>query len=181
MKALAFNSALALAGLQHGVAQAERNHQFVSSKDQCVVFTDGRACYMNSKRLPPMRVGARKILADGVQAIVMEDIRAEVWYEQLVATVARVKAFFGYSKDKQDELIQFTKVHQVCIQSRRLRVLKRKKSAKHGILTQQQKILQQNAESMRKRMAPSRQILADRKLPQCMNCNTAGATEPHIE
>jgi HD superfamily phosphodiesterase len=37
----------------------------------------------------------------------MEDIAAEEWHEQLLFTVARVKAFFGYSKDKQDNLITF--------------------------------------------------------------------------
>jgi hypothetical protein len=93
-KALVSNFALALVDLTCGVAQAESNHQFVSSKEQCVVFTHKRTCYMNNKRLPPTRVGARKMLADGAQAIVMEDIRAEDWHEQLVATVARVKDFF---------------------------------------------------------------------------------------
>jgi hypothetical protein len=38
--------------------------------------------------------------------IVMEDIAAEDWYEQLIATVVRVKATVGYSNDKQDELIK---------------------------------------------------------------------------
>jgi hypothetical protein len=36
----------------------------------------------------------------------MEDIAAEDWYEQLIATVVRVKATVGYSNDKQDELIK---------------------------------------------------------------------------
>jgi hypothetical protein len=37
----------------------------------------------------------------------MEDIAAEDWHEQLLFVVASIKAFFGYSKDKQDELIKF--------------------------------------------------------------------------
>jgi hypothetical protein len=112
-----------------------------------------------------MRLGARKISADGAQAIVIEDIRAEDWHEQLVATVARVKAFFGYSKDKQDELIQSTEAHQMCIQNRYLRVQQGQNLTKHGSLTQQQMILQHNARYiMRKIMAPSRRIFVDKKL-----------------
>jgi hypothetical protein len=41
---------------------------------------------------------------------IVADIAAEDWHEQLLVTVARVKACFGYSKDKQDkqdELIKF--------------------------------------------------------------------------
>jgi hypothetical protein len=40
----------------------------------------------------------------------MEDIAAaEAWHEQLLVVVFdRIKAFFGYSKDKQDERIKFT-------------------------------------------------------------------------
>jgi hypothetical protein len=69
-----------------------------------------------------MRLGALNISEDGARAVVTEDIIAEEWYdEQRVATVSRAKAFFGYSKDKQGELIQFTEAHQVRIQSGRLR------------------------------------------------------------
>jgi hypothetical protein len=35
----------------------------------------------------------------------MEGIAGEDWHEQLLVTVAHVKAFFGYSKEKQDTLI----------------------------------------------------------------------------
>jgi hypothetical protein len=45
----------------------------------------------------------------------MEDIAAEDWHEQLLAVVARIKAFFGYSKDKQDERIKFTWPYEVRI------------------------------------------------------------------
>jgi hypothetical protein len=31
---------------------------------------------------------------------------AEEWHDQLLVTVARVKAFFGYSKDMQDKPIK---------------------------------------------------------------------------
>jgi hypothetical protein len=98
-KGLVFNSALALAGLGCGVAQVQSQHQFDSTTEPYAVLTNGWACYKNSKTLPPMRLGARKLSADGAQAIDMEDIIVEDWYEQLVATVARLKAFFGYSKD----------------------------------------------------------------------------------
>jgi hypothetical protein len=43
---------------------------------------------------------------DREHAIVMERIAAEDWHEQLLITVASVKAFFGHSKDKQDKVIK---------------------------------------------------------------------------
>jgi hypothetical protein len=47
-------------------------------------------------------VKSKRISAGRAHTIIMEEIAAEDCYEQLLATVARVKAFFGYSKDKQD-------------------------------------------------------------------------------
>jgi hypothetical protein len=52
-------------------------------------LTTGWACYKNSESLPSMRLDTLKTLS------------------QLLVTVSPVKAFFGYSKDKQDTLIKF--------------------------------------------------------------------------
>jgi hypothetical protein len=77
-----------------------------------------------AKNFPPMRLDTRlrtltklfdvgnkvkskMTLADRAHAIGMEDIAAKDWHEQLLVIVAHVKAFFRYSKDKQDELIKF--------------------------------------------------------------------------
>jgi hypothetical protein len=81
--------------VHYGVAQGESNHRSDYATEQCVVLTHGWACYMNNQRHPPMRFGARKISADGAQAIVMEDFRADDWHQQMVATVARIKALSG--------------------------------------------------------------------------------------
>jgi hypothetical protein len=54
------------------------------------------------------KVKSTTISADREHAIVREDIAFEGWHEQLLATVDRVKALFGYSKDKQDDLIKFS-------------------------------------------------------------------------
>jgi hypothetical protein len=51
------------------------------------------------------KIKSKRIPGDRVHAIVMEEIAAEDWHKQLLVIVARVKAFFGYSKDKQDTLI----------------------------------------------------------------------------
>jgi hypothetical protein len=93
-----------------------------------VFLADQRvACYKNSKKLPPVRLDTfttlkiyfwsgklklkgKRISADKAHVIVMEDITAEDWHERLLVTVARVKAFFVYSKDKRDELITLVKV-----------------------------------------------------------------------
>jgi hypothetical protein len=85
-------------------------------------LTNGWACYKNGKQLPPMKldpletfkkpfvledeVKSKRISVDRAHTIVMEDISAEDLHEQLLVTVARVKAFSGYSKDKQDKLNQ---------------------------------------------------------------------------
>jgi hypothetical protein len=56
---------------------------------------------------------------DRAHVIVTEDKTLQ-WHEQLLVTVARVKAFFGYSKTK----ISFSLpvLHQVHIQRRRLMI-----------------------------------------------------------
>jgi hypothetical protein len=105
----------------------------------------------------------------------MEYITTQDWYEQLIATVARVKAFFGYSKDKQDELIQFTDAHQAHTEQTSEGTKETELYEAwdfSGILTLQQMILQQNARQiirkmmarqiMRKMMAPNRGIFVDR-------------------
>jgi hypothetical protein len=48
---------------------------------------------------------SKRISGEGAHAKVMEDVAADDWHEQLIVTVARVKAFFGYSKDKYEKLI----------------------------------------------------------------------------
>jgi hypothetical protein len=50
---------------------------------------------------------SRRRSGDSAHAIVMAGA-AENWHGQLLVTIARVKAFFGYSKGKQDELIKLS-------------------------------------------------------------------------
>jgi hypothetical protein len=84
-------------------------------------MVNGWASYKNSTKLPPMRLDtlqklkslydvgnkfkSKRISGDRAHAMVMEEIASEDWHEQLLVTVARVKAFFGYSKARQDALI----------------------------------------------------------------------------
>jgi hypothetical protein len=84
-------------------------------------MVNGWASYKNSTKLPPMRLDtlqklkslydvgnkfkSKRISGDRAHATVMEEIASEDWHEQLIVTVARVKAFFGYSKARQDALI----------------------------------------------------------------------------
>jgi hypothetical protein len=48
----------------------------------------------------------------GCMRIVMEYIAAEDRHTQLLVTVARVKVFFGCSKDKQDKIIEFAQTEE---------------------------------------------------------------------
>jgi hypothetical protein len=86
--------------------------------EKCAVLTNGWACYKTTKSLPPMKLKTLKglydlgnklrsksILGDRAHAIVMEGA-ADDWQEQLICNIAPVKAFFGYSKYRQEKLIQ---------------------------------------------------------------------------
>jgi hypothetical protein len=44
------------------VAQAKSQHQFDATTETCALLTNGWACYKNSKKLPPMRLGTLKTL-----------------------------------------------------------------------------------------------------------------------
>jgi hypothetical protein len=48
-KALVFNTALALIGLEDGEAKEESQHQFDSTTETCALLTKGCACYHNRK------------------------------------------------------------------------------------------------------------------------------------
>jgi hypothetical protein len=92
-----------------------------STTDTCAVLTSGWACYKTTKSLLPMKlvtlqtlkrfydtgnkVKSKRMLGGSAHATVIEGA-AEGWYVQLLVTVVRVKAFFGYSKGKQDKLIK---------------------------------------------------------------------------
>jgi hypothetical protein len=92
---------LAHAGLDYGVAQAKSQHQFDATTETCALLTNGCACYKNSKKLPPMRLGTLKTLknlldlrikvkgerisADRADAIVMKVIAVEAVMEDIAA------------------------------------------------------------------------------------------------
>jgi hypothetical protein len=124
-KARGFDQALAVSGVEYGEPQVESQDDFYTTTETCALLDNGWACYKSSKSLPPMRlatlqtlkdlfdlgnkVKSKRISADRAHAIVMEGVAADDWHEKLIVTVARVKAFFGYTKDKQNKLIRLAK------------------------------------------------------------------------
>jgi hypothetical protein len=120
-KARALNSALEQAGVEHGTPQPESPNEFSSTTENCATLTNGWARYKNTKKLPPMKletlktlkrlydlgntVKSKRLSGDRAHAMVMLEV-AEDWHEQLIVTIARVKAFFGYGKKRQDKLIR---------------------------------------------------------------------------
>jgi hypothetical protein len=116
-KARALNIALEQAGVEHGAPQPESPNQFISTTEECAVLTSGWAKYKSTKKLPPMKletlktlkrlfdrgnsVKSKRMSGDRAHAIVMDEA-AEDWHEQLIVTIARVKAFFGYPEKKTE-------------------------------------------------------------------------------
>jgi hypothetical protein len=83
----------------------ENQYEVEFTTETCAVLTNGWARYKNSKSLPPMRfdtlqsfnrllglgnnIKSMRIAGDRAHVIVMEDIAAEDWNEQLLSSDTR--------------------------------------------------------------------------------------------
>jgi len=122
-KASVFAVALDQAGIESGGSAVEASpSEFETAARTHASLEAGWACYPKQVRNADLSVEtlellkklydlgnqdkSKRISADRAHVIVVEEVAARDWYEQLICTVPRIKVFFGMSKAKMKKLIE---------------------------------------------------------------------------
>ena len=120
----AVTEALALTNVAHGEEVPAIEIAYVEGDQNDVPHNHavpGWACYPKKQPTKPLALTTleklhtlfvrgnddkyRRVSADRVRAVIVEESASKEWYEQSILTEARIKAFFGMKKDKQLALI----------------------------------------------------------------------------